>query len=193
VNKLLLMLLVVHVFSSFAITRENSKYSQTEDDSKYQKKIGVGYSIDVPLDGPNLLLYNNGIAFDFMYGLEQSSLSSNNIINELDGGIKLNISYCLNHRFLNYFPYLGGGVLYANEKENVNGYKGNGLIWGYHFFLGLRMLASNVISDRIGINIESGRSLWNFDKSILVKNNVTEKYNYPNFYLSFGLTYFIIK
>ena len=92
-----------------------------------------------------------------------------------------------------FLPYLGSGYVYANEKEDVKGYTGHGKIWGYHFFFGLRMLNSHFLSDRLGVNIEFGKSVWNYDNSILYENNSAEKYNYPNFYFCLGLTFLIIK
>ncbi len=174
----------------------NYTYPQ-QDSTKYYYPaltIGVGFEMNLPSQGIHLFTYFNDLIFGFNYILPSSS-SSKDVIKEINNGYTVKIGLTLAALIgpTAYFPlYIGVGHSYINEKSKVLDFTGNGHITGYHYFIGASFIKDKLTFwKRFGGHFEIGYSSWNFDDSILKKNNSESKYNYSKIFGSLGLYFYI--
>jgi len=157
-------------------------------------KFGLGVDAANPIAGPHCLAYYEDFSLGLTYGLPSNSYS-NNVIKQIDFGYLIKIGYAfgyLSNEKIVAPIYAGFGFASIKEKPTILLYTGSGSIVGTCYFIGIRFFPGNdPIIKNVGAHIEFGKSNWNYDDSILKKNNSLQKYNYPEFYLSFGTYYYI--
>ena len=159
-----------------------------------QITMGIGYDINPPSYGIHLTGFYKVFNFGFTYDMPVSS--SEKVIQEIKNGfiIKAGIAplFFLDSKYI--FPiYIGFGYSLINEKDKVLEFSGDGKINGYHYFAGFKVLPGK--SDfwgSFGAHLELGYSSWNYDDSILKKNNSETEYNYSKFFFSIGLSYYFL-
>jgi hypothetical protein len=175
----------------FKINFAQNKYLNDATDLS----VGVGAETNNPSYGVHSLLYYKDLTVGFTYILPLSS-STNDKVQEIKNGFtaKIGISplQIFGTRFV--FPiYLGFAYSYINEKSKVLEFTGSGKITATHFFIGFLVIPDKQdFLHRLGVHFEFGISNWNYNNSILKKNNANIIYNYPKFYSSVGIYYFIL-
>jgi hypothetical protein len=129
------------------------------------------------------------------YGFSKSTKEPKERITDIKNSLQLKVFYCFVAWYAPFFYnpiYAGIGYNQITEKENVQGFTGNGTIKGFNYFIGLKFLKdTRAFFKHFGGHIEIGFNKWDFNESLLVKNNSAMKYNYPNIYFNLGLYYYI--
>jgi len=175
-----------------------STLNQAQDslDTRLQmKRLGVGLDNTVITFGPHINYYTNQFLFSFTYGLSSSN-NSNNVIKQFENSLyfrtALSFGYWGSDK--GFWPiYLGIGYNYINEKDKVLEFEGDGTISSFSFFLGTKLIEFDEgFLRNFGTHLELGYTAWNYSNSILEKNKSTQKYNFPKFYFSIGIYYYII-
>jgi len=161
-----------------------------------QFRTGVGYEFHNPVAGPYAMFFYKGFNVGLTYGLSTSSPKSGSQIREINNAWHIQSSYALAYLYNTHSTYpvgLGIGVTIANEKENVKGLAGTGTILGTHYFIFIQGLwTDHSFFDLFGVNLALGYTSWNYSNSIFVKNQSNLEYNYPSFYVSLAVYYYII-
>lgn len=158
--------------------------------------LGTGFETNNPSYGIHSLLYYKDLMVGFTYILPSSS-NTNDKVQEIKNGFtsKIGISLLQIYGTRFVFPiYLGLAYSYINEKSKVLEFNGSGKITATHFFVGFLIIPDKQdFFHKLGVHFEFGISNWNYEYSILKKNNVNiNNYNYPKFYSSVGIYYFIM-
>ena len=174
-----------------------SKISFSQDEileKSTQFTMGIGYDLNPPSYGIQLTTFYKVLNFGFTYYMPASS--SEKVIKEIQNGfiVKAGIAPLFLYNVKYVFPiYVGFGYSIINEKDEVLDYSGNGKINGFHYFAGFKALPDKSnFWGRFGAHLELGYSSWNYDDSILQKNNSEREYNYSQFFFSFGLSYYFL-
>lgn len=176
------------------------KYYQGElldtlETPKPDLKIGIGYELSQPSVALNSFLYYKGLMVRYAYGFAGETSKPDKMIKDIKNSHSISLAYEVGAMWnkICYLPiYLGVRKSFVNEAKDVQGFKGNGSIDGMQYFIGINFLSSrNNFFKHFGGFVEIGKADWNYDKSILVKNNTGLKYNYSNFYFTMGLLFYI--
>ena len=188
-KKILPILLIILAFSGINLAQNKNLNDATN------LSIGAGFETNNPSYGIHSLLYYKDLTVGFTYILPSSS-STNDKVQEIKNGFtsKIGISPLQIYGTRFVFPiYLGFAYSYINEKSKVLEFTGNGKITATHFFIGFLIIPDKQdFFHRLGVHFEFGISNWNYDNSILMKNNASINYNYPKFYSRVGIYYFFI-
>lgn len=156
-------------------------------------RFGINAEAIQPSGALGSYFYFQGFGFSYSYGF--SSSKSETYLRDIKNvhHFKISVTALSLQNFRSYIPiYIGIGKSYYFEKSTVQGYTGDGTIESFQYFLGLRLLSDRKpFFNTLGVYIEFGKYNWNFDNSILKKNNADLIYNVHDFYFVMGLTLYI--
>ena len=185
----------IYLVLAFLVLTYKIDFAQSDIFDKSTKfTTGIGYDLNPPSYGLNLTSFYKIFNFGFTYYMPENS--NDKVIKEIKNGfiIKAGIVplFLSNGKYV--FPiYIGVGYSLINEKDKVLNYSGDGTIKGFHYFIGLESLSDKSDFLRsLGFHLEIGYSSWNYDDSILKKNNSGIEYNYSKFFFSAGLNYYFL-
>ncbi len=158
-------------------------------------RASVGVEVTKPTIAINSYMYIYGIGLNYSYGLSSTTGDPTKWIKDIENvhHIRLNLDVGSLQNNISFSPiYLGIGKSFINEKSNVQGYTGDGIIAGTHYFIGLRFLGHrNSFLNTVSTYFEFGKSNWDYEDSILNKNKSGLKYNDSSFYFSLGICVYI--
>jgi hypothetical protein len=156
-------------------------------------RFSIGYELTHPQSALNTHIYYRGFLFRYAYGSSRSTGDPDKLITDVKNAhhLKLSLTFASLQGPMGYAPiYLGFGKSYINEKKNVQGFTGNGQIVGTHYFAGIYFMSyRRGLPKHIGVYFEIGGSSWNFDNSVLYKNNADLKYQYMGLHMTLGVNY----
>ena len=155
-------------------------------------KIGGGFDLSRSFNS-HLQAYSKGFGVRIGYGLlHNNGIETDNT--KITRAISLftNIAMFAMISEESFDPiYLGFGITFLDEEATGQMIRETGTIRGYNFTLGYQFFALRPWIDiDLGSHIELGYTKWNYDDSILLNSETDKRYNFSNFHLSLGMSYY---